>query len=222
AAAARNPTPSAGAPAPDHADPAHSSDARSDTSPCSSACPSGTASGLHDGKAGRPAQCNDPWYVSFSRSLRGLSGVFPPERSGGLHLHDRFGPEFSARTPLVAPHAAAPGQSAPQRRAALHPAYKYDTPAPSSPPEPTHTADSSDAPLFRRAAAVVRNRSHIPDRADLQPRRRQRLDRRLPPAPRTLHPDVNPLHPEVNSFAPGLLRRDRRRERRRLLRALEA
>src|SRR5690606_35609467 len=201
AAAARNPTPSAGAPAPDHADPAHSSDARSDTSPCSSACPSGTASGLHDGKAGRPAQCNDPWNVSFSRSLRGLSGVFPPERSGGLHLHDRFGPESSARTPpRAASGRAGAVRAPPPRRAALHPTYKYDTPVPSSQPEPTRSADSSDAPLLRRPAAVVRNRSHIPDRADLQPRRRQRLDCRLPSAPRTLHPDVNPLHPEIHGL----------------------
>ena len=49
---------------------------------------------------------------------------------------------------------------------------------------------------FGRTAAVVRNRRHVLDRLDLQPRRGERLDGRLAARARTLHAHVHSLHTE--------------------------
>src|SRR5690606_34163912 len=89
-------------------------------------------------------------------------------------------------------------------------------------PGPRPAPRSSDPPLLRRTTTVVWNRRHVANRPHLETRRSQRLDRGLAAAARPLHPHVNPLHPEVHRLPANLLRGHRRRERRRLLRPLEA
>src|SRR2546426_6452766 len=81
---------------------------------------------------------------------------------------------------------------------------------------------TSNPPLLGRPAPVVRNRRHVADGADLQPRRRERLDGRLASGPRALYAHVHALDAEIERLARRLLGRDRGGERRRLLGALEA
>src|SRR5439155_26263938 len=59
----------------------------------------------------------------------------------------------------------------------------------------------SDPPLLGRPTPVVGNRRHVADRADLQARAREGLDRRLPPRPRALPAHVYAPHPQLQRFA---------------------
>src|SRR5207302_11318919 len=84
---------------------------------------------------------------------------------------------------------------------------------------PSHVSNS---PSLRRATSVVRNRSDIGDRADLQPDRLQRPDGGLAAGAGTLHEHVDLAHAVLLRAACGGLGRHLRGERRRLARALEA
>src|SRR5688500_18675839 len=65
-------------------------------------------------------------------------------------------------------------------------------------------------------------RGDVLDRADRQPGRLQRLDRRLAPGSGSLDTDVNALDAQVQRLLGAVLGRYLGRERSRLLRALEA
>src|SRR5215469_8270904 len=77
------------------------------------------------------------------------------------------------------------------------------------------------APLGR-AAAIVRNRGDVLDRADLQAGRLERPDGGLPARARTLHEHVNLAHAVLHGPAGGGLSGHLRGERRGLARALES
>src|SRR6266536_2586749 len=77
------------------------------------------------------------------------------------------------------------------------------------------------APLGR-AAAIVRNRRDVLDRADLQPGGLQRPDGGFPPRARALDEDVDLAHAMLHGAPGGGLGRHLGGERRRLTRALEA
>src|SRR5439155_561884 len=80
---------------------------------------------------------------------------------------------------------------------------------------------ASNPPFLGRAAPVVRNRRHVADRPDLQPRAGERLNGGLAAGAGTLHAHVHALHAEVQRFARRLLGRHGGGEGRRLLGALE-
>src|SRR5215831_20242435 len=83
-------------------------------------------------------------------------------------------------------------------------------------------AYSSDPAPLGRAAAIVRNRGDVLDRADLEPGRLQRPDGGLPARARTLHEHVNLAHAVLHGPAGGGLSGHLRGERRGLARALES
>src|SRR5688572_10397000 len=81
--------------------------------------------------------------------------------------------------------------------------------------------DLNTLPL-RRAAAVVRDRRHVGDAADLEPDRVERAHRRLAARAGALDAHLDVLHAAFLRGASGALGGDLRRERRGLTRALEA
>src|SRR5215831_7100907 len=83
-------------------------------------------------------------------------------------------------------------------------------------------AYSSDPAPLGRAAAIVRNRGDVLDRADLQPGRLQRPDGGLPARARTLYEHVDLAHAVLHGPAGRGLGRHLRGERRGLARALES
>src|SRR5450755_1586896 len=83
-------------------------------------------------------------------------------------------------------------------------------------------AYSSDPAPLRRAAAIVRNRGDVLNRADLQAGRLQGPDGSLPARAGTLHEDVDFAHAVLHRTARGGLRSHLGGKRRRLARALEA
>src|SRR5215813_4340040 len=78
-----------------------------------------------------------------------------------------------------------------------------------------------DPPTLRRAAAVVRLRGDVLDRADLEAGGLQRADRRLAPRARALHEHIDLAHAVLVRLAGGVLRGHLRGERGRLAGALE-
>src|SRR5580658_11111367 len=82
-------------------------------------------------------------------------------------------------------------------------------------------APSDPAPLGR-AAAIVRNRGDVLDRADLEAGRLERPDGGLPARTRTLHEHVDLAHAVLHGPAGGGLGRHLRGERSRLARAFES
>src|SRR5918992_1927680 len=60
-----------------------------------------------------------------------------------------------------------------------------------------------DPTPLRRAAAVMRNGSHVGDGRDLEAGRLQRADRLLPAATRTLHEHLDLSHPMVHGASRG-------------------
>src|SRR5467141_3438948 len=78
-----------------------------------------------------------------------------------------------------------------------------------------------DPPLLGRPTPIVRDRRHVADRADLQPRRGEGLDRGFAPGAGALHAHVHAPDDQVHRLASRLLGRHRGGERSRLLRALE-
>src|SRR5688572_14144690 len=68
----------------------------------------------------------------------------------------------------------------------------------------------------------MRDRRHVADRHDTEPDGRERLDGRLAAAARSLDAHMHPAEPEVHRFAAAVFGSDRGRERRALLRSLEA
>src|SRR6185369_2081774 len=81
---------------------------------------------------------------------------------------------------------------------------------------------ASDSAPLRRAAAVVRDRRHVGDAADLEADRIQRAHRRLAARAGALDAHFDVLHAAFLRRASGALRGDLRRERRGFARALEA
>src|SRR5439155_7086935 len=81
---------------------------------------------------------------------------------------------------------------------------------------------SLDPPTLRRAAAVVRLRGDVLDRADLEAGGLQRADRRLAARAGPLDEDVHLAHAVLVRLAGGVLRGHLGRERGRLAGALEA
>src|SRR6185369_16670593 len=81
---------------------------------------------------------------------------------------------------------------------------------------------ASDSAPLRRAAAVVRDRRHVGDAADLEADRIQRAHRRLAARAGTLDAHFDVFHAAFLRCAPGALGGDLRRERGGLARALEA
>src|SRR5206468_3117260 len=79
-----------------------------------------------------------------------------------------------------------------------------------------------DPPPLGRAAAVVRDRRHVGDRAHLEARRLQRADRRLAAGARPADEDLDRAHAVLQRLLGGGLRRRLRGERRRLAAALES
>src|SRR5438094_1573331 len=79
-----------------------------------------------------------------------------------------------------------------------------------------------DPPLLGRPAPIVRDRRHVADRADLQARRGERLDRGLAPRAGALHAHVHAPDAQIHRFAGRLLGRHGGGERGRLLGALES
>src|SRR5439155_13091687 len=77
-------------------------------------------------------------------------------------------------------------------------------------------------PPLGRAAAVVRDRRHVGDRAHLEARRLQRADRRLAAGARPADEDLDRAHAVLQRLLGRGLRRRLRGERRRLAAALEA
>src|SRR5689334_3179701 len=79
-------------------------------------------------------------------------------------------------------------------------------------------AHDSDSPTLWRTAAVMRNRRDVLDGFDLETSGCERLNGRFATAARSLYAHVDPLDAEAHRFTRALLGRDRRRERRALLR----
>src|SRR5690625_828960 len=62
-----------------------------------------------------------------------------------------------------------------------------------------------DAPTLARTAAVVRDRSHVTDRRDVEADRLQRAQRRFAARPRTLHVHLEGAHAVFLRLAAGIL-----------------
>src|ERR1700722_8226673 len=90
------------------------------------------------------------------------------------------------------------------------------------PPRTWARTEKSDPPALPRPAAVMRDRGHVADRANLKSDRLQRPQRAF--APRSWAADLNVqrLHAVLARFFTGVLGRDLRSVRRRFPAALEA
>src|SRR5512145_2198862 len=87
--------------------------------------------------------------------------------------------------------------------------------------KPRSRPTKSNAAPLSRAAAVVWNRCHVPDRLDVDAGGLERADRLLAYGARTAHQHVDRANAEVAGLVPGALRRHLRGERCALARALE-
>jgi hypothetical protein len=165
------------------------------------------------GRSGRAVQTAPVWFVSCCPRCRidrhvGLAACAIEMRAPGL-----CGPR--SRVPLDTRDLGRIGLTC----SGLSP----DREGPSRVPGPqARNSQSLDAPLLRRAAAVVRDRRMIDDRADSQASRLQRSDRRLAPRAWAPHEDVHRSHPMLHRLASGRVSSKTSRVRRALARALEA
>src|SRR5687767_8359002 len=123
----------------------------------------------------------------------------PPGGTSSLHLLS------SGLTPLFSI------RSVPSRRESLHLGPRYLA----------IVSSTSDAPLFGRAATVVRNRRHVLDARDLEPAGIQRADRGLATRAGPANAHLDGAQPVLLRRDARLLRRDLRGERRALARAAE-
>src|SRR5690606_10058735 len=106
-------------------------------------------------------------WVLLRVALRSLQDQLLPLATAEPADRTRVTSHVGPSSPLYS-RVTSPGLPPARRPGGLHPA-----PCRPRPGGPTSARQTSDPPLLRRTAAVVRDRRHIPDGLHLQPRRRQ-------------------------------------------------
>src|SRR5258705_5784440 len=88
------------------------------------------------------------------------------------------------------------------RAGSIRPASEPQLPRADNKPQ-AHSKPDSNSPPFWWTAAIVRNRSYVPNKANFDPRRLNSSHSRLAAGPRTLHPHLAGIHPKLAGLLSG-------------------